>query len=186
MVDSVKETDQTNPERKWYVINTYSGYENKVKANLERRVESMGMEDKIFRVLVPTEDQVEIKDGKKRTVQRKIYPGYVMVEMILTDDSWYVVRNTPGVTRFVSSGSKPISLTDEEAQSILAMIQGDKPKLKLDIEVGAPVKVISGPFENFSGIVQEVEPDKGKLKVLVSMFGRETPVELDFGQVVKI
>lgn len=186
MVDSVKETDQTNPERKWYVINTYSGYENKVKANLERRVESMGMEDKIFRVLIPTEDQVEIKDGKKRTVQRKIYPGYVMVEMILTDDSWYVVRNTPGVTRFVSSGSKPTSLTDEEAQSILAMVQGDKPKLKLDIEVGAPVKVISGPFENFSGIVQEVEPDKGKLKVLVSMFGRETPVELDFGQVVKI
>ncbi|MBO8126537.1 MAG: transcription termination/antitermination protein NusG [Firmicutes bacterium] len=181
-----KDINKDNPEKKWYVINTYSGYENKVKANLERRVESMGMEDKIFQILVPTEDQVEIKDGKKRIVQRKIYPGYIMVQMIMTDDSWYVVRNTPGVTRFVSSGSKPISLTDEEAEAILAMVQGDKPKLKLDVDVGTPVKVTSGPFENFTGVVEEVEADKGKLKVLVSMFGRETPVELDFGQVVKI
>lgn len=181
-----KYMDQENPDRKWYVVNTYSGYENKVKANLERRVESMGMEDKIFQVLVPTEDQVEIKDGKKKTVQRKIYPGYVMVDMVMADDSWYVVRNTPGVTRFVSSGSKPTSLSEEEAAGILAMVQGDKPKLRVDMEVGAPVKVISGPFENFSGVVEEVEPDRGKLKVLVSMFGRETPVELEFDQVEKI
>ncbi len=177
---------QDNQEQKWYVVNTYSGYENKVKTNLERRVESMGMEEKIFQVLVPTEDQIEIKDGKRRTVQKKIYPGYVLVEMIMDDDSWYVVRNTPGVTRFVSSGSKPIPLTDDEAAAILAIVHGDKPKVRIDMEVGAPVKVISGPFENFAGVVEEVLPEKGKLRVLVSMFGRETPVELEFGQVEKI
>lgn len=173
-------------EKQWYVIHTYSGYENKVKANLERRVESMGMEEKIFRILVPMEDEVEIKDGKKKITKRKIFPGYVLVEMIVTDDSWYVVRNTPGVTGFVGSGSKPIPLQEKEVRSILRQMGVDEPRPKVEFPVGSSVKVVSGPFENFAGVVEEVNPEKGKLKVLVSMFGRETPVELDYGQIEKM
>ncbi|MDI6870780.1 MAG: transcription termination/antitermination protein NusG [Bacillota bacterium] len=172
--------------RKWYVIHTYSGYENKVKANLERRVASMNMEDQIFRVVVPMEDEIEIKDGKKRITKRKIYPGYVMVEMILTDESWYVVRNTPGVTGFVASGAKPVPLDEREVRIILRQMGVETPTPRIEFPVGTAVKVISGPFENFGGVVEEVMPDRGKLKVLVSMFGRETPIELDFGQVEKI
>lgn len=170
----------------WYVIHTYSGYENKVKANLERRIESMNMEDKIFRIVVPMEDELDIKDGKKRVSRRKIFPGYVLVEMIMSDDSWYVVRNTPGVTGFVGSGSKPIPLTDEEAYQIMRQmgVEGPRPRVKLN--VGEQVRVRSGPFENFVGVIEEVHPDKDKLKVRISMFGRETPVELDFTQVEKI
>lgn len=172
-------------EKKWYVIHTYSGYENKVKANLEKRVESMNMEDKIFRILVPMEDEVEIKNGKKKVSKRKVFPGYVLVEMIMTDDSWYVVRNTSGVTGFVGTGAKPIPLHDAEAKHILKQMGVDEPKMRLDYEVGQEVRVTSGPFENFIGIIEEIHPDKGKLKVLVSMFGRETPVELEFAQVEK-
>ncbi|MGD9155451.1 MAG: transcription termination/antitermination protein NusG [Bacillota bacterium] len=173
-------------EKNWYVIHTYSGYENKVKANLERRAESMAMEDNIFRILVPTEEELEIRDGKRKITKKKIFPGYVLVEMILTDDSWYVVRNTPGVTGFVGSGNKPIPLQDKETQLILQQMGLEEPKSKLDFTIGETVKVIRGPFENFSGVIEDINPEKGKIKVLVSMFGRETPVELDYHQIEKI
>lgn len=173
-------------EKKWFVIHTYSGYENKVKANLEKRVASMNMEDKIFRVLVPMEDEVEIKNGKKKIAKKKVFPGYVLVEMIMTDDSWYVVRNTPGVTGFVGTGSKPIPLHQSEARQILKQMGVEEPKVKIDFALGERVRVIAGPFENFLGEVEEIYPDKGKIKVLVSMFGRETPVELEFSQVEKV
>jgi len=173
-------------EQAWYVIHTYSGYENKVKANLERRVESMDMADKIFRILVPTEEEFEIRDGKRKVTKKKVFPGYVLVEMILTDDSWYVVRNTPGVTGFVGSGSKPVPLQEDEVKMILHQMGYEEPKVKLDFEVGEAVKVIRGPFENFSGVIEDINPEKGKIKVMVSMFGRETPVELDYHQIEKL
>jgi transcriptional antiterminator NusG len=172
-------------EKAWYVIHTYSGYENKVKANLERRVASMAMEDHIFRILVPMEEEFEYKDGKRKLTKKKIYPGYVMVEMIMTDDSWYVVRNTPGVTGFVGPGSKPIPLQKSEIDVILRQMGVDEPRPKLDFTIGETVRVIKGPFENFSGVIEEINPERGKLKVLVSMFGRETPVELEYNQVEK-
>lgn len=173
-------------EKAWYVVHTYSGYENKVKANLERRVESMGMEDKIFRVVVPTEEIIDYKDGKKRVTQKKIFPGYVLVEMVVTDDSWYVVRNTPGVTGFVGSGVKPTPLDQDEAEKILASMGVESIAARFDFQVGSNVKVISGPFANFSGTIQEVNLDRSKVKVSISMFGRETPVELEFHQIEKL
>ena len=178
--------EKLNENKQWYVIHTYSGYENKVKANLERRVESMGMEDKIFRVVVPTEEVVEYKDNKKKVTPKKIFPGYVLVEMIVTDDSWYVVRNTPGFTGFVGSGVKPIPLEDDEILKILESMGIEKPRPRVDIEVGEIVRVTSGPFVDFSGPVEDINLDKGKLTVKVSMFGRETPVELDFNQIEKL
>lgn len=173
-------------EKNWYVIHTYSGYENKVKANLERKVHSMGMEHEIFRVLVPMEDEVEIKDGKKKVTKRKVFPGYVLVEMIVSDRSWYVVRNTPGVTGFVGSGTKPIPLSSAEVKHILKSMGIEDSKTKVDIKVKQLVRITSGAFENWTATVVELYPDRGKLKVLVNMFGRETPVELDFSQVEKI
>lgn len=173
-------------EKNWYVIHTYSGYENKVKANLERKVHSMAMENEIFRILVPMEDEVEIKDGKKKVTKKKVFPGYVLVEMIVDDRSWYVVRNTPGVTGFVGSGTKPIPLTDGEVKHILKSMGMEESRPKLDITVSQPVRIISGAFENWSAVVLDINHDKGKLKVLVNMFGRETPVELDFSQVEKM
>jgi len=176
-------------EKKWYVVHTYSGYENKVKTNLEKRVESMGMEDKIFRVLVPMEEEVENKDGKKKSVMKKVFPGYVLVEMVMTDDSWYVVRNTPGVTGFVGSsgaGSKPTPLLDEEAKAILKQMGMEEIRPKVNLNLKENVKVIEGPFQNLVGHIEEINIEKQKLKVLVNMFGRETPVELDFNQVEKI
>jgi transcriptional antiterminator NusG len=170
-------------DKKWYVIHTYSGYENKVKANLEKRVESMGMEDKIFRVLVPMEEEVEIKDGKKKITKKKIFPGYVLVEMIMSDDSWYVVRNTPGVTGFVGSGAKPVPLHASEVRGILRQMGLEEPRPKVAFRTGQSVKVITGPFDGLLGVVDEVNAERGKLRVLLSMFGRETPLELDFGQV---
>lgn len=172
--------------KNWYVIHTYSGYENKVKTNLEKRVESMNMEDKIFRVLVPMEDEIEIKNGKKKVSKRKVFPGYVLVEMDMTDDSWYVVRNTPGVTGFVGTGAKPIPLQEREVQAILRQMGVEEARTKVDFTVGQNVRVISGPFQDFVANVREILEDKGKLRVSVSMFGRETPVELDFSQVEKI
>lgn len=172
--------------KQWYVVHTYSGYENKVKANLERRIESMNMEDKIFRILVPMEDEVEIKNGKKKVTKKKVFPGYVLVEMTMTDDSWYVVRNTPGVTGFVGSGSKPIPLNEEEAKAIIKQMGIEEPKAKMDVHLGENVKVTDGPFENFAGVIEEIYPDKGKVKVMVSMFGRETPIELDYSQIEKM
>jgi len=177
--------DKEHPDRNWYVIHTYSGYENKVKTNLERRVQTMEKEDKIFRVLVPTEEVTEFKDGRKKVVQRKRFPGYVLVEMVMSDDSWYVVRNTPGVTGFVGSGSKPIPLTEDEMRAILRQMGVEEPTVKVTFEIGETVRVISGPFENLDGIVQEVSPERGRLRVQVSMFEREIPVELDFTDVEK-
>jgi transcriptional antiterminator NusG len=173
-------------EKHWYVIHTYSGYENKVKANLEKRVHTMEKEDKIFRVVVPVEDEYEIKDGKKRVIQKKVFPGYVLVEMIMSDDSWYVVRNTPGVTGFVGSGNRPIPLLQEEVDMILKEGQTEEAKPRVQFSAGEHVKVIDGPFEDFTGTIDAVDPDRAKLKVLVSLFGRETPVELDYGQVEKL
>lgn len=173
-------------DKQWYVIHTYSGYENKVKANLERKVHSMAMENEIFRVLVPMEDEVELKDGKKKIAKKKIFPGYVLVEMIVNDRSWYVVRNTPGVTGFVGSGTKPIPLSETEVKHILKSMGIEEPKQRVDIQLRQTVRITSGAFENWTAIVIEINPDRGKLKVLVNMFGRETPVELEFSQVEKI
>ncbi|MCM3444032.1 transcription termination/antitermination protein NusG [Metabacillus halosaccharovorans] len=176
-------------EKNWYVVHTYSGYENKVKANLEKRVESMGMEDKIFRVVVPEEEETDIKDGKKKVVKKKVFPGYVLVEIVMTDDSWYVVRNTPGVTGFVGSaghGSKPTPLLPDEVSFILKRMGMDERRVEFDFELKETVKVTEGPFANFTGSIEEIDHDKNKLKVLVNMFGRETPVELDFAQVDKL
>ncbi|OAS86999.1 MULTISPECIES: transcription termination/antitermination protein NusG [Metabacillus] len=176
-------------EKNWYVVHTYSGYENKVKANLEKRVESMGMEDKIFRVVVPEEEETDYKDGKKKVVKKKVFPGYVLVEIVMTDDSWYVVRNTPGVTGFVGSsghGSKPTPLLPDEVSFILKRMGMDERRVEFDYELKETVKVTEGPFANFTGSIEEIDQDKNKLKVLVNMFGRETPVELDFEQVSKL
>jgi transcription termination/antitermination protein NusG len=176
-------------EKNWYVVHTYSGYENKVKANLEKRVESMGMTDKIFRVVVPEEEETEIKNGKKKVVKRKVFPGYVLVEIVMTDDSWYVVRNTPGVTGFVGSagsGSKPNPLLPEEVTVLLKRMGVEEKRVDIDYEIGETVRVKEGPFANFTGSVEEMDKDKSKLKVLVNMFGRDTPVELDFTQIEKL
>ncbi len=173
-------------DHKWYVIHTYSGYENKVKANLEHRILSMDMGHKIYQVLVPTEEEIEIKNGKRHPVERKVFPGYVLVEMSMSDDSWYVVRNTPGVTSFVGSGNKPTPLTDSEVKAILRQIKMDAPKYKVAFTKGEAVRVTDGPFTDLHGVVDEVNPERNKVKVLVSIFGRETPVELDFLQIEKL
>ena len=166
----------------WYVVHTYSGYENKVKANLEKSVENRGMQDLIHEVKVPMEDTIEIKNGKRKTVARKVYPGYVMVKMILTDESWYIVRNTRGVTGFVGPGSRPIPLTDTEVR----MTGVENVSIVLDVEVGQNVTITSGPLEGFAGVITEINKERQKLKVMVSMFGRDTQVELDFVQVHKV
>ena len=175
-------SDNENTQGKWYVIHTYSGYENKVKANIEKIVENRNLQDLIFEIKVPMEEQLEEKDGRRRAVMRKIYPGYVMVKMIMTDESWYVIRNTRGVTGFVGPGSKPIPLTDDEVRAMgVEFIP-----VNLDAEVGDNVRVISGPLENFIGSIEEIYPEKQKVRVLVSMFGRDTPVELEYHQIQKI
>ncbi len=176
-------------EKNWYVVHTYSGYENKVKANLEKRVETMGMQDKIFRVVIPEEEETDIKEGKKKTVMRKTFPGYVLVELIMTDDSWYVVRNTPGVTGFIGSsggGAKPTPLLPEEVEFILKQMGMKEQRIDIDFEVGESVTVLEGPFAHFEGKVEEIEMDKGKVTVTVDMFGRETRMELSFDQVEKM
>ncbi|MCJ8009743.1 transcription termination/antitermination protein NusG [Lederbergia wuyishanensis] len=176
-------------EKNWYVVHTYSGYENKVKANLEKRVESMGMQDKIFRVIVPEDEETDFKNGKKKVVKRKVFPGYVLVEIIMTDDSWYVVRNTPGVTGFVGSsgsGSKPTPLLPEEISFILKRMGLEEKRIDVKFEPGETVTVKEGPFANFTGKIEDMDQTKGKARVMVNMFGRETPVELDFTQIEKI
>lgn len=171
-------------EMKWYVIHTYSGYENKVMATLERKVKSMGMENVIHRILVPMEDEVDMKDGKKRIVKRKIFPGYVLVEMEVNDRSWYVVRNTPGVTGFVGSATKPTPLNEAEVKNILKTQGGDEePKVQISVEIGEQVRITSGPFENFVATVTEINEEKGTIKGLIDMFGRETTVEVDYSQI---
>lgn len=175
-------------EPAWYAIHTYSGYENKVKSHLEARISSMDMRNKIFRVIVPMEEEVEIKQGQRRTVQRKVFPGYVLVEMVMSDEAWYVVRNTPGVTSFVGSGTRPVPLQEHEIRSILKQVtkETEKPKAKVSFSKGQSVRVIDGPFTEFIGTVSEINMEKNKVTVLVSFFGRETPVVLDFLQVEKI
>jgi len=173
----------------WYVVHTYAGYENKVKANLESRIHTMQMEDKIFRVHIPMEDVMEIKSGKKQIVQKKVFPGYLLVKMLYDNDSWYVVRNTPGVTGFVSAGtgSKPTPLSKREVEKILVVKKEEqKPQVRLGFEEGDVVRIISGPFADFNGTISEINPDQAKLKVLVNIFDRETPVELSFDQVAKV
>lgn len=172
--------------RRWYVIHTYSGYEENVARNLKQRIDSMDMEDKIFNVLVPMETKIKIKNGKRTNIREKIFPGYVLVNMIVTDDSWYVVRNTPNVTGFIGSGTTPTPVSEEEINELQRRMGVEEPTYKVDVSVGTPVKIIDGPFKDFEGKVSEVDESKGKIKMLVSMFGRETPVELDFLQVKKI
>ncbi|MBI4134742.1 MAG: transcription termination/antitermination protein NusG [Candidatus Sungbacteria bacterium] len=172
--------------RNWYAIHTYSGYEDAVARNLRQRIESMAMTDKIFNVLVPTEKKIRIKNGKRKVVEEKIYPGYVLVEMIVTDDSWYVVRNTPRVTGFVGSGTTPTSLSQEEMEVLQKRMGVEEPKFKIEVDAGDAVKIIDGPFKDFDGKVSEVDNEKGKIKVLVNMFGRSTPVELDSLQIRKL
>jgi transcriptional antiterminator NusG len=172
--------------RNWYVIHSYSGYEGKVKKNLAHRIESLSMQHKIFEVVVPTEEEIELKDGQRRTVERRIFPGYILVEMIMDEDSWYVVRNTPGVTGFVGSIRKPTALPKRDVDRILKRMEAETPKVKITFRPGQKVRINDGPFEDFVGTVDNIYPDKGKVRILVSFFGRETPVELDFLQVEKI
>ena len=172
-------------KKKWYVVHTYSGYENKVKINLEQRVNSMGMQDQIFQVLIPTERVLEVKSGKRKFVQKKVFPGYVVVEMILNNDSWQVVRNTPGVTRFVGAGGKPVPLNESEIENILKQMGKGEKIPTFNIEVGETVRIIVCPFTGYTGKVREVDQEKTKLKIFISIFGRETSVELDFNDVEK-
>ncbi len=179
-------TQQPQRDRNWYAIHTYAGYENAVTKNLQQRIDSLGMEDKIFNVLVPMEKNIKIKGGKRVEVLEKIYPGYVLVDMIVTDDSWYVVRNTPRVTGFVGSGVYPVPLSQKEIDELFSRMNKETGKHNIDLVVGDIVAVIEGPFKELEGKIEELDKDRGKLKVNVSMFGRETPVELDFLQVKKI
>jgi transcriptional antiterminator NusG len=169
----------------WYVVHCYSGYENKVRHNLEQRIETMGMKDMIFDVVVPTQEEIEVREGKRRTVERHIFPGYVLVNMILTEESWYVVRNTPGVTGFVGMGNNPTPLRPEEVAQIVKRMEADAPTVKVTFKVGERVRIIDGPFNDFRGVVSEIDMERTKVRVMVSFFGRETPVELDFLQVEK-
>lgn len=173
-------------KRQWYAIHTYSGYENAVLRNLKQRTESLGMQDRIFNVIVPTEKKIKIKAGKRVEVEEKIYPGYVLVDMIVTDDSWYVVRNTPRVTGFVGAGVNPVPLSEQEVSYLFSKMEKDTTKHAMDYEIGESIQIIDGPFKDLEGKISEVDTERGKIRVLVSIFGRETPVELDFLQVKKI
>jgi len=177
---------QQSQGRNWYVLHTYSGYEDAVVRNLKQRIESLDIQDKIFNVLVPKEKKIKIKNGKRRVIEEKIYPGYVLVEMIVTDDSWYVVRNTPRVTGFIGSGTMPIPVSEEEIKELQKRMGGTESKYKIEFSVGDPIKIIDGPFKDFDGKVSEIDEERGKVKVLISMFGRETAVELDSLQIKKL
>lgn len=177
---------QISGERNWYVLHTYSGYEDAVARALKQRVESLGMEDKIFNVIVPKEKKIKIKNGKRKTIEEKIYPGYVLVEMIVTDDSWYVVRNTPNVTGFVGAGTTPVPVSTGEIENLKKRMAGEEPQYKIEVKPGDLVKIIDGPFKDFDGKVAETDEERGKVKVLVNMFGRDTPVELDSLQIKKL
>ncbi len=172
-------------DRAWFVIHCYSGYENKVRTNLESRIETMGMKDRIFDVVIPTQEEIEVREGKRRSIERHVFPGYVLVNMILSEESWYVVRNTPGVTGFVGMGNDPTPLRPEEVSQILKRMESDAPHVKVTYKTGERVRVIDGPFNDFRGTVSEIDMDRAKVTVMVNFFGRETPVELDFLQVEK-
>jgi len=177
---------QLPQEKKWYALHTYSGYEDAVAKNLKQRIESLGMEDKIFTVIVPKEKKIKIKNGKRQTIEEKIYPGYVLVEMIVTDDSWYVVRNTPNVTGFVGAGTTPVPVSKEEMDELKKRMGDDAPKFKINLVNGDRVKITDGPFKDYEGKVSEIDIEQGKIKVMVNLFGRDTPVELDSLQVKKL
>jgi transcriptional antiterminator NusG len=181
--NAAKEDEQE--DRSWYVIHCYSGYENKVRHNLEQRIETMGMKDMIFDVVIPTQEEIDVKDGKRRVVERHVFPGYVLVNMKLTEESWYVVRNTPGVTGFVGMGNDPTPLRPEEVAQILKRMEAEAPHIKVTFKVGERVRIIDGPFNDFRGTVSEIDMERTKVRVMVNFFGRETPVELDFLQVEK-
>nr|WP_236688102.1 transcription termination/antitermination protein NusG [Flexilinea flocculi] len=176
---------ESTEERGWFVVHCYSGYENKVRHNLEQRIESMGMKEKIFDVVIPTQEEIEVKDGKRKTIERHIFPGYVLVNMILTEESWYIVRNTPGVTGFVGMGNQPTPLRTEEVSSIIKRMESEAPVVSVTYKIGERVRIVDGPFNDFRGTVSEIDQEKSKVRVMVNFFGRETPVELDFLQVEK-
>jgi len=174
-------------EKNWYVIHTYSGYEDAVAKNLKQRIESLGMEDKIFNVIVPKEKKIKIKNGKRKTTEEKVYPGYVLVEMIVDDASWYVVRNTPRVTGFLGAGTTPIPVSKKDIDDLMNRMEvGEEPQFIIDVEIGSNIKITDGPFKGFEGKVSEIDQERGKIKVLVNMFGRDTPVELDSLQIKKV
>ncbi|PJA84682.1 MAG: transcription termination/antitermination protein NusG [Candidatus Nealsonbacteria bacterium CG_4_9_14_3_um_filter_35_11] len=177
---------QISKEKRWYVLHTYSGYEDAVASSLKQRIESFGMEDKIFNVLVPKEKKIKIKNGKRKAVEEKIYPGYILIEMNVTDDSWYVVRNTPNVTGFVGAGTVPVPISDEEIKELKKRVGQEVPKYKMDFKIGDSVKVIDGPFKDFDGKVSEIDKERGRVKILINMFGRDTPMELDSLQIKKL
>jgi transcriptional antiterminator NusG len=181
-------SDQAESEedgRSWYVVHCYSGYENKVRHNLEQRIETMGMKNMIFDIVVPTEEEIEVKEGKRRTVERRVFPGYILVNMVMTEESWYVVRNTPGVTGFVGMGNQPTPLRTEEVSQIIKRMEADAPRIKVTFKSGERVRIVDGPFNDFRGTVSEIDMERAKVRVMVNFFGRETPVELDFLQVEK-
>lgn len=190
-VEAIEPEDEANMEavaeddRHWFVVHCYSGYENKVRHNLEQRIETMGMKNKIFDVVVPTEEEIEVKDGKRRTVERRVFPGYILVQMLMDEDSWYVVRNTPGVTGFVGMGNEPTPLRQEEVSQIVKRMEAEAPRIKVTYKAGQKVRIIDGPFNDFIGTVSDIDMERAKVRVMVSFFGRETPVELDFLQVEK-
>ncbi len=184
-LSSEAESPTSEDGRAWYVVHCYSGYENKVRHNLEQRIETMGMKDQIFDVVVPTEEEIEVKEGKRRTVERRVFPGYILVNMILSEESWYVVRNTPGVTGFVGMGNNPTPLRPEEVAQIVKRMEAEAPRIKVTFKSGERVRIIDGPFNDFRGTVAEIDMERAKVRVMVNFFGRETPVELDFLQVEK-
>jgi len=180
-----EEGGESDDTRQWYVVHCYSGQENKVRHAIEQRIETMGMQDKIFDVVVPTEEEIEVREGKRRTFERRVFPGYILVQMVMDEDSWYVVRNTPGVTGFVGMGNEPTPLRPEEVAQIMRRMEAEAPKIKVTFRPGQKVRIIDGPFNEFIGTVGDIDMEKAKVRVLVSFFGRETPVELDFLQVEK-
>jgi transcriptional antiterminator NusG len=183
--DVLPAAEEPEDGRHWYVVHCYSGYENKVRHNLEQRIDTMGMKNKIFDVVVPTEEEIEVKDGKRRTVERRVFPGYILVQMLMDEDSWYVVRNTPGVTGFVGMGNEPTPLRPEEVSQIVKRMEAEAPRIKVTYKTGQKVRIIDGPFNDFIGTVSDIDMERAKVRVMVSFFGRETPVELDFLQVEK-
>jgi len=178
--------EEPDDDRGWFVVHCYSGYENKVRHNLEQRIESMGMKDQIFDVVIPTQEEIEVRDGKRRSIERHVFPGYVLVNMIMSEESWYVVRNTPGVTGFVGMGNDPIPLRPEEVSQILRRMEAEAPTIKVTYKPGETVRIVDGPFNDFHGTVDEIDMERSKVRVMVNFFGRSTPVELDFLQVEKI
>ncbi|RMF78284.1 MAG: transcription termination/antitermination protein NusG [Chloroflexi bacterium] len=184
--DGTNDTGDDEQTKHWYVVHCYSGYENKVQHAIEQRIETMGMRDKIFDVVIPTEEEIEIKDGKRRTVERRVFPGYILVQMAMDEDSWYVVRNTPGVTGFVGMGNEPTPLRPEEVKAIMDRMEDEDPIVRVNFKIGEKVRIIDGPFNDFIGMVDAIDPDKAKVRVMVNFFGRDTPVELDFLEVEKV